>query len=168
MKNKTRYIKEFKKKVAIRIASITAVTLALFTLLAILNLGRIKVAIYNKRGADYYHKGMYDKAIAEFQKALRIKPNYSEAHNNLGVIYRIRSMYDKAIYEFNEAIRLKPNFAIAHYNVARAYSQRNEKSNAIESLKKAISLDNKYVDVAKTDKAFENIRDSVEFQNLVF
>ena len=100
-------------------------------------------------------------------QALEIKPDYPEAHNNLGVIYRQKGMYDNAIVEFKEAIRLKPDFAIAYYNIARAYSQRSDKINAVESLKKAIDLDSGYINSAKTEEAFDNIRESIEFQELI-
>ncbi len=76
-------------------------------------------------------------------------------------------MYNEAIGEFTEAIRLKPNFAIAHYNLARVYAQRNEKSAAIKSLKNAINLDSRYANLAQNEKAFDNIRESLEFQQMV-
>ena len=161
---KAKYVKKFKRHIAIRIAYITAAVLICAIALAILNWGRIKIAIYNKRGADYYHKGMYNEAMAEFQKAIMIKPDYAEAHNNLGVIYRAKGMYENAIDEFQMAIRSKPKFAIAYYNLARAYAQNNDKRKAIESLKQAIHLNDKFINLASTEEAFENIRDTLEFR----
>lgn len=151
----------------IKIKYIIAASIVLLAAFVIFNLGKVRLAIHNKRGADYYRKGMYDAAVAEFQKAIEIKPDYPEAHNNLGVIYRVKSMYNEAIGEFTEAIRLKPNFAIAHYNLARVYAQRNDKSAAIESLKNSIKLDNRYADLAQNEKAFDNIRESPEFQQML-
>ncbi|MFQ6039389.1 MAG: tetratricopeptide repeat protein [Candidatus Poribacteria bacterium] len=150
-----------------RIAYVTVAVLVLAAATAILNLGRIKIAIHNKRGADYYHKGMYDKAMAEFQKAIMIKPDYAEAHNNLGVIYRAKGMYEIAMDEFQMAIRFKPKFAIAYYNLARTYSQSNDRRKSIESLRRAIHLNDKFIDFAISEKAFENIRDSLEFRELI-
>ena len=167
MEWKAKYIKKFKKRIAMRVVYVTAAVLVLAIAVTILNWGRIKIAIYNKKGADYYHKGMYNKAIAEFQKAIMIKPDYAEAHNNLGVIYRTKGMYDNAIDEFQMAIRFKPKFAIAYYNLARAYSQKNDKQKSIEALKQAIHLNNKFRDSASSEKAFENIRNSVEFRELI-
>ena len=151
-----------------RIACVTAAVLLLAVTAAILNWGRIKIAMHNKRGADYYHKNMYNEAMSEFQKAIMIKPDYAEAHNNLGVIYRTKGMYDNAIDEFQMAVRFKPKFAIAYYNLARVYSQKNDRQKSIESLKQAIHLNHKFTDSASTDKAFENIRDSVEFRELIY
>lgn len=146
-------------------------TVAVFVLAiaaAVLNWGSIKIAIHNKRGADYYHQDMYNEAMAEFQKAIMIKPDYAEAHNNLGVIYRIKGLYDNAIDEFKMAVRFKPKFAIAYYNLARAYSQKNNQPKSIEALKRAIHLNDKFIDLAGAEKAFENIRNSVEFRELIY
>jgi len=165
---KAEYIKKLKRHIAVRIAYMTIAVFVLAIAAAVLNWGSIKIAIHNKRGADYYHQDMYNEAMAEFQKAIMIKPDYAEAHNNLGVIYRIKDMYDNAIDEFKMAVRFKPKFAIAYYNLARAYSQKNNKSKSIEALKRAIHLNNKFVDLASTEKAFENIRDSVEFRELIY
>jgi len=127
----------------------------------------IRIALHNKKGADFYRKGMYDEAMAEFKKAIMIKADYPEAYNNLGVIYRQKAMYDDAVTCFSEALRLKPNFAVAYYNVARAYSQKDEKALAIKSLKSVIALDSGYVDVAQTEEAFDNIRDNEEFLRII-
>src|SRR5262249_566211 len=37
------------------------------------------------RGADLAGEGMLDAAIAEFREAIRLQPDYVEAHYNLGV-----------------------------------------------------------------------------------
>ncbi len=58
-------------------------------------------------------------------------------------------------------------FAIAHYNLTRVYAQRNDKSAAIESLKNSIKLDNRYAHLAQNEKAFDNIRESPEFQQML-
>lgn len=168
MEWKAKYRKKLKKFITIRIAYITASVLVLAIAAAILNWGRIKIAIHNKKGADYYHKGMYNEAMTEFQKAIAIKLDYAEAHNNLGVIYRTKGLYDNAIDEFQMATRFKPKFAIAYYNLARAYSQKNDIQKSIESLKQAIHLNYKFRDFASNEKAFENIRDSVEFRELIY
>jgi tetratricopeptide (TPR) repeat protein len=161
---KAKYVKKLKRRIALRVAYITAAVLVLAAATAILNLGRIKIALYNKRGADYYHKGRYNKAMVEFQKAIMIKPDYAEAHNNLGVIYRAKGLYEKAIDEFQLAIRFKPKFAIAYYNLARAYAQNNDEQKAIEALKQAIHLNDKFINLASTEEVFDNIRATSEFQ----
>jgi tetratricopeptide (TPR) repeat protein len=40
--------------------------------------------VHNNLGYSYYKKGRMDEAIEEYISALRIYPNFAEAHNNLG------------------------------------------------------------------------------------
>ena len=52
-------------------------------------------------------------AMNQYQQALRINPEYAEAHANLGHELLRAGQFDAAKLQLQEAIRLKPNFAIA-------------------------------------------------------
>ncbi|MBM3728153.1 MAG: tetratricopeptide repeat protein [Acidobacteria bacterium] len=54
---------------------------------------------------------------AEFTNALRLRPNFPEAHNHLGLVHLQAGEDPRAIAAFREAIRLKPEFADAHANL---------------------------------------------------
>jgi len=43
---------------------------------------------YNSRGIEYYQKGEYDKAIAEFTQALKLDPNSAGVYVLRGDAYR--------------------------------------------------------------------------------
>jgi tetratricopeptide (TPR) repeat protein len=66
---------------------------------------------------------MYDKAIDECKKALKIKPDFPEAYNNLGYIYYETGKYSFAINEYKKAIELKPDYISAHNNLGIAYKK---------------------------------------------
>ena len=44
------------------------------------------------------------------RKALRLKPDYADAHNNSGIALKAQGRMEEAIASYREAIRLKPNY----------------------------------------------------------
>ena len=65
-----------------------------------------------------------DEAIAQYQKALEINPNYAEAHNNLGIAFLQKGQVDEAIDQYQKALEINPNYADAHNNLGIAFSQK--------------------------------------------
>ncbi len=65
-------------------------------------------------------RGQIDSAIAHYQKALEIMPDFAEAHNNLAVALAGRGEVDSAIAHHQRALEIKPDFAEAHNNLALA------------------------------------------------
>ena len=68
----------------------------------------------------------HQKAIRHFSEALRIKPDYAEAHNSMGIALARNEDFQKAITHFREAIKLKPDF----------HQSRMYLKNAIEDLER--------------------------------
>lgn len=58
--------------------------------------------------------------------------------------------------------------ASIYYNIACLYSLKKDVVNAIKSLRKAMELDFKLKENAKVDPAFDNIRDTQEFKELLY
>ena len=56
-------------------------------------------------------RGRLDEAIADYRKALEIKPDYAEAHNNLGAVLAGRGQADEAIAHFRKALEVRPDDA---------------------------------------------------------
>ena len=57
-------------------------------------------------------QGKLDEAIAEHRTAIRIQPDFANAHNTLGdILSDVKQDYAAAAAEFREAIRLQPDFA---------------------------------------------------------
>ena len=63
--------------------------------------------------------GDYDRAVAEFSEAIRLKPDNARAYYNRGQAYRHRGDYGKALTDYGEAIRLKPDLMEAYNNDSR-------------------------------------------------
>ena len=58
----------------------------------------------------------YEAAIVDFDQAITLDPNYSDAYYNRGNANSKLAKYESAIVDFDQAIRLKPDFASAFNN----------------------------------------------------
>jgi tetratricopeptide (TPR) repeat protein len=63
-------------------------------------------------------------AIAEYQAALRLRPDFAKTHNNLGTaLSKIPGRLPEAIAEYQAALRIEPDFVGAHINLGNALAQ---------------------------------------------
>lgn len=90
-----------------------------------------------------YHQGKldYQKAIAAYERALEVKPDYVEVHNGLGVIYSMQGKHELSLRHFDKAIELAPQETYLYNNLGYAHLIRSNFAEAIKSLSKALSLD---------------------------
>ncbi|PIP55057.1 MAG: hypothetical protein COX07_01995 [Bacteroidetes bacterium CG23_combo_of_CG06-09_8_20_14_all_32_9] len=75
----------------------------------------------------YYEAGKYIECINACKEAIKIKPNYVEAFNNICSAYNQLKMYDKAIEACNKALKIDPNYELAKNNIKLAKSQLQNK-----------------------------------------
>ncbi len=61
-------------------------------------------------GLAYDAKNNHDRAIADFNEAIRLNPKYTFAFNNRGNAYDAKNDHDRAIADYTEAIRLDPKY----------------------------------------------------------
>ncbi|GBU25742.1 hypothetical protein R83H12_02397 [Fibrobacteria bacterium R8-3-H12] len=65
------------------------------------------------RGAAYYNKGNYDRAIDDYTAVLRIEPDNHEALYNRGIAHYLKGDYDLAIEDYKAVLQIDPNNASA-------------------------------------------------------
>jgi len=92
------------------------------------------------RGVAYAEKGNYDRAIEDFNAALKIKPDFYLALKNRGIAYSNKDNYDRAIEDFNAVLRIKPNDHEALYNRGSAYDDKGNYDRAIEDYTAALRI----------------------------
>ena len=55
----------------------------------------------------------YDRAIADYDQAIRLDPKLTLAYNGRGIVYYDKKDYQHAIADHSQAIKLDPRFAMA-------------------------------------------------------
>jgi len=94
--------------------------------------------LFNLIGACYKALGQLEGSAQMYKVAVRIKPDYVEAHNNLGNIFKDLNQLDDAVKSYKRAIVVKPDYAEAHNNLGNALKDLNQLDDAVKSYKKAI------------------------------
>ncbi|MBI4854543.1 MAG: tetratricopeptide repeat protein [Acidobacteria bacterium] len=74
----------------------------------------------------YYLAGRYKECIDAANDALKLKPDYAEAYNNICTAYNGLKEWDKAIPACEQAIKLKPDFQLAKNNLAWAMDEKKK------------------------------------------
>lgn len=100
---------------------------------------------YNDRGNAYSDNGDKDRAIADYDAAIRLNPKYAIAHYNRGHEYQKVGDNDRAIADYDAAIRLNPRHAEFYINRGKAYSDKGDNDRAIADYDQAIQLKPKAV-----------------------
>jgi tetratricopeptide (TPR) repeat protein len=97
-------------------------------------------AFYNRGIAWSDDKGDDEKALRDFNEAIRIKPNFIRAYAVRGIALFNLGEIDRAITDFNEALKGDGNAAIMYYYLGLAWSAKNQPKIAIENLTQSIRL----------------------------
>ena len=84
-----------------------------------------------------------NRAIADFNKAIRLNPQDANSYAQRGLIYRRKNDHDRAISDFSEAIRLKPNDANVLRMRGGSSGKKGEHDRMIADLSEVIRLNPK-------------------------
>ena len=80
------------------------------------------------------------EALASYDKAIALKPDYAEAYNNRGIALQGLNRPEEALASYDKAIALKPDYAEAHRNRGNALRDLKRPAEALASYDKAIAL----------------------------
>src|SRR5260370_36517108 len=89
----------------------------------------------------YADRNETSKAFAKLEEAVRIDPEYRDAHTNLGVAYARTGHVEEAMQHFRRALEIGPPDVIIYSNLSWSLVATTQFSEAEEFGRKAIALD---------------------------
>jgi len=92
--------------------------------------------LYNNRGLEHYLAGRYASALFDYNRAIKLNPDYIEAHYNLGIYYEDLQDFARARTEYQIAVQ--GGLDAASNNLARLYILDGKYSMAIPLLLTAL------------------------------
>ena len=90
--------------------------------------------------------GRLEEAVAHYEEALRLRPDYAEADCNLGASLASLGRVPEAIARYEEALRLKPGLAEAHNDLGNALGSLGRTQEAIPHYEEALRLKPDYAE----------------------
>jgi len=96
--------------------------------------------LYNSRGLAYLGAGATDRAMADFNLAIALKPDYRDALVNRGNARYVLQEYQSALSDFSSAIQHDSTFSLAYYNRGNTYARIERNDLAIADYTSAITL----------------------------
>ena len=87
---------------------------------------KVSFLYHNNIGVFLKHKGMLGKALEEYEKALKLKPDFANGYYNRGVLYYEIGRYEKAREEWEKVLKIDPNNRFVKESLGQAVSPNNK------------------------------------------
>ena len=117
-------------------------------------------------GVAYARVNFFSEATVAFQQAIKLRPDYIDAWNNLGWTYAQSGQFAEAVATFQQLVMLTPNDAQAWNSLADASRAWGHAADAIAAYRKAIELKPDFADAHfKLGAAFANQGKTAEAVN---
>ena len=98
---------------------------------------------YSHARAAYVLENMgdIDRAIGEYEQALKVDPANAHAHQRLGyLLYQVKQQFKEGLAHTGEALRLNPNDGCAQYDLGLALKHQGQLEAAIPHFTSAVRL----------------------------
>jgi len=96
---------------------------------------------YTNRAVAYYNKHNYDGAIADYNAALTLDPEFAAAYNGRCVARTAKGIYGFAIADCDQAIQIDPKYAYAYNNRGLAKHANGDLAGGNADIQRARELD---------------------------
>src|SRR5437016_1709904 len=97
-------------------------------------------------GLALAQEGKLTEAIEHYTTALRIKPDYADAHINLGIALAQQGKLAEASEHYQQALHSKPDSADAHTNWGLALTQQGKPAEASDHYRQALQIKPDYAE----------------------
>lgn len=118
-------------------------------------------------GALLHHRGDYKNAELMFRQQTLFFPSDPNAYMNLGTVLAKQNKLNEAIKVSKRSLELDPSNAATALSLARIYSLANNKIVAMDYFKRAASSMGPKIVEASWDPAFDSIRNTAEFKEII-
>jgi tetratricopeptide (TPR) repeat protein len=95
---------------------------------------------YNNRGNAYDDKGQSDKALADYDQAIRLSPAFSEAFYNRAFARHRLGQYEQALQDYDRVLFLEPDLASGYFNRSFTQAALGRYDRAVADVGKALQL----------------------------
>ena len=90
-----------------------------------------QATLYRNEGLELQERQDFNGAMAGYQKAILLDPNFVEAYNDLGIIYEAMGWTEEAKNIYLKAIEVNPNYPNSYSNLALLYESQKDYTHAI-------------------------------------
>jgi len=94
-----------------------------------------------KKGDVMRVQGRHEDAVRCYEKAIRIRPHYADAHNNLGAVLGALGHKARAMECFRAALVCEPGLAEAHINLGNALQEQGQLDAALAAYGEALRVE---------------------------
>lgn len=95
----------------------------------------------NQYGLQLATQGLFDKAEQHFIEAIKLNPDFSEAHSNYGILLANIGQIDRAIQQQERALSINPRYATAQFRLGMILGRNGRTTDALKYLKAAIAIE---------------------------
>lgn len=91
------------------------------------------------KGNKFVQKKELQKAVAEYEEALKVSPSHPKAHLLLGMTYANLGDFEKAEKALQTSIQSQPSY-VGFYTLGLVYANKSDLAKAIEAFQNAIQI----------------------------
>jgi len=95
---------------------------------------------YFDKGVDLQQRGLFDHAIEEYEKALKLEPENVDVMVNLGAACLQKGLSDRAIKMLSRALEKNSENSLALFNIGKAFVYREEYETALNAFNRAAAI----------------------------